>query len=266
MSRNFELLRKLSQEGKSRNGFNSGAFTCQVPEPSACAGDPPQSLVACKRPSTKVYKALRFEISKLIDRLFLAAAPATPPLASQHAVVFCGFEPGDAPGLVTAITSDMLAEEVPDVSVCAVDADFSNPSLHDHFWIVNKIGLADALRKPAASHHFTHRIANNLWIMPCGGALQHSSGFPRITSRTAAAVIADLRRTFDYVLMTSGSITASSDCLILGQTGCGVILVIEANSTRREVAEKHSEGLRAANITVLGAVLHHRAFPIPQSL
>jgi Mrp family chromosome partitioning ATPase len=41
---------------------------------------------------------------------------------------------------------------------------------------------------------------------------------------------------------------------------------LEANSTRREAADKVAESLRAAQVTILGAVLNKRTFPIPESL
>jgi Mrp family chromosome partitioning ATPase len=54
-----------------------------------------------------------------------------------------------------------------------------------------------------------------------------------------------------------------SDGVALGQLADGVVLVLEANSTRREAAAKVTENLRAAQIKILGAVLNKRTFPIP---
>jgi len=43
-------------------------------------------------------------------------------------------------------------------------------------------------------------------------------------------------------------------------------MVLEANDTRREPAQKVKEMLEASDIPVLGAVLNKRTFPIPESL
>ena len=266
MSRILELLQRIDHERQARNGASPGDSSDQAPEAGACPDGLPWPIVACERPSTKLPEAVRGEISKLINRLFCSSGPAIVPLTSPQALAFSGFEQGNGPGRVTAITSDMLAGEAPDIRVCAVDADFRNPSLHNHFCISNSTGLADALQDPAVSRHFTRRVTNNLWIMSCGAPSQRANSHSQISSKTAQAVMADLRRNFDYVLMTAGNVTGSRDTLVLVQAACGVILVIEANSTRREVVEKYKEFLQTADVRVLGAVLHNRTFPIPQSL
>jgi len=44
------------------------------------------------------------------------------------------------------------------------------------------------------------------------------------------------------------------------------ILVVEANETLRIAARKAKETLEAANVRLLGTVLHNRTFPIPEQL
>jgi Mrp family chromosome partitioning ATPase len=44
------------------------------------------------------------------------------------------------------------------------------------------------------------------------------------------------------------------------------VLVLKANSSRRESARGAVHDLRAAKVKVLGAVLNQRTFPIPQSI
>jgi len=265
MSRNFDLLQKIEQEGKAGDRAEPAEFSRRS-EAGAYPDELAWPIVACERPSTKISEGVRGEIAKLIHRLFFTSGPASAPLTSQHAVVFSGFEQGNGPGRVTAITSDMLAEQTPNLRVCTVDADFHNPSLHDHFCISNDTGLVDALQDPVVSSRFTLRARKNLWIMPCGRLSQRANGHSLISSEAARAVMADLRKNFDYVLMTAGSITGSSETLVLGQAADGVIFVIEANCTRREIAEKYKRSFEAADVRVLGTVLHNRTFPIPQRL
>jgi Mrp family chromosome partitioning ATPase len=54
--------------------------------------------------------------------------------------------------------------------------------------------------------------------------------------------------------------------MALGKLADGFVLVLEANSTRREAAMRVTESLSQAQIRVLGAVLNKRTFPIPESL
>jgi protein-tyrosine kinase len=68
------------------------------------------------------------------------------------------------------------------------------------------------------------------------------------------------------VLVDAPPLSRYADAVTLGQVTDGFVLVLEANATRREVAQMAADSLRAANIRILGAVLNKRTFPIPTSL
>ena len=76
----------------------------------------------------------------------------------------------------------------------------------------------------------------------------------------------ELRKEFDYVLIDAPPLNEYSDAIALGQISDGLVLVLEANATRRESALRIAETLRATQIRVLGAVLNKRTFPIPEGL
>ena len=57
-----------------------------------------------------------------------------------------------------------------------------------------------------------------------------------------------------------------SEAALLGQLSDGMILVLQANSTRRAAAKKVKQMLQATNVRLLGAILSERTFPIPQKL
>jgi Mrp family chromosome partitioning ATPase len=78
--------------------------------------------------------------------------------------------------------------------------------------------------------------------------------------------LAELRKEFDYILIDVPPINQYSDALALGQITDGLVLVVEANSTRKESALKAIESLRGARVDILGAVLNKRTLPIPESL
>ena len=80
------------------------------------------------------------------------------------------------------------------------------------------------------------------------------------------ARVNELRKEFDYVLVDAPPLNDYSDALALGQISDGLVLVLEANATRRESAVRIADTLRASQIRVLGAVLNKRTFPIPEGL
>jgi Mrp family chromosome partitioning ATPase len=56
------------------------------------------------------------------------------------------------------------------------------------------------------------------------------------------------------------------EAVLLGQLSDGVLLVLEANTTRRAAAQRAKSVLESSQVRLLGTVLSERTFPIPESL
>jgi Mrp family chromosome partitioning ATPase len=61
-------------------------------------------------------------------------------------------------------------------------------------------------------------------------------------------------------------LTQYSDAVAVGQRSDGLVLILEAHSTRREAASAITDNLRSADIPILAAVLNKRTFPIPEQI
>jgi Mrp family chromosome partitioning ATPase len=73
-----------------------------------------------------------------------------------------------------------------------------------------------------------------------------------------------MRAAFEFVLIDAPPASLYADAPLLGQLADGVVLVVEAHSTRREPALAAKASLEAANARVLAAVLNKRTFAIPE--
>jgi Mrp family chromosome partitioning ATPase len=78
--------------------------------------------------------------------------------------------------------------------------------------------------------------------------------------------LSELRAEFDYVLLDVAALSDANDAVLLGSGTEGVVLVLKANSSRRESARNAIQDLQNAKARVLGAVLNQRTFPIPESI
>jgi protein-tyrosine kinase len=198
----------------------------------------------------------REESSKLVQSLFLSHKEESPRVVS-----FAGIDSGSGCSGICAQAAEILASQRLG-SVCLVDANLRAPSLPELLGVSNHFGLTDALSKNGAIRDFAKVVrSDNLWLLSCGSLAAESSGL--LNSEAMKARVAELRKEFDYVLIDSPPLNTYSDGVALGQLADGVVLVLEANSTRREAAAKVTENLRAAQIKILGAVLNKRTFPIP---
>jgi capsular exopolysaccharide synthesis family protein len=199
------------------------------------------------------------EVIKLVQRLFLLPGADAP-----HMVVFCGVATGDGASWTCMRAAELLASQV-EASVCVVDADLRAPVLHDYFRKDNAEGLADAIRQSRPVRSFTRRLSgSNLWLLTSGSR----AGDPQavLTSERLPSRLAELRAAFSYVLVDAPPLNIYADAPLLGKLADGVVLVVGANSTRREVVRKAKESLDSAQVRLLGAVLNKRKFSIPESL
>jgi Mrp family chromosome partitioning ATPase len=77
---------------------------------------------------------------------------------------------------------------------------------------------------------------------------------------------AELREAFDYILISAPALSNESQATFLAQLADGVVLVVEANHSRRATVRRAKEQLESAQVRLLGAVLDQRTFPIPEKL
>jgi capsular exopolysaccharide synthesis family protein len=204
----------------------------------------------------------REESLKLVQNIFLLRGEESP-----RVVIFAGIDPGSGCSWICAHVADILASQKLG-SVCMVDANLRTPALPGLFGVSNHYGLTDALSKKGSIRDFTKAVrSDNLWLLSRGSLAADAVEQPSIlNSETMKARVAELRKEFDYVLIDSPPLNTYADGVAVGQLADGLVLVLAANSTRREAAMKVTENLRAAQINILGAVLNKRTFPIPELL
>jgi Mrp family chromosome partitioning ATPase len=75
-----------------------------------------------------------------------------------------------------------------------------------------------------------------------------------------------LKNSVNYILIDAPGTSISSDALTLAQISDAVILVIEANKTRRIAALKAKNMFDVAGVRLLGTILNNRTLPIPESV
>lgn len=261
MSRNFELL---SEAGRLHELVQSQVESSHAaPRPVEDSFVPPpytppmpveESFPAA--PPLEVSGAIKDEIVKLVQRLFL-------PAQGPRRVVFVGTEAGSGCSWMCARIAEELASQGRG-SVCVVDCNLRSPGLHEQFGAENHHGLSDALAGTGPIRQYTHRWSRNLWFLSCGASAE--SGLKMLASDRMRSRLAELRTAFDYVLIDAAPLNACNDAILLGGLSDGVVLLLKANSSRRETARKALQELQTANVRVLGAVLNQRTFPIPESL
>lgn len=241
MSKNFELLQRVAKSD----------YFCLPGDPAQLSQKP-----ACPIPFRK--DPTDAEIAKLVQRLFSPSDGDSSP----KAVSFSGIARDDRSSWICAWAGEALAEQT-DACVCIVDANLWSPQSHIHSAGANSIGLAEALASRAPIRKFARPLRPmNLWLMPAGLA-KPGLYFPMKRCRER---FNELREEFGYLLISAPSLDREMEATLIGQLADGVVLIVEANHSRRETVRRAKEQLECARVRLLGAVLDQRTFPIPEKL
>jgi len=194
------------------------------------------------------------ECLRLVQRIFLAAP------SLSRTIVYAGVDRGDGCSRICVETARILSANTQS-SVCIVDANLQNPSLPQTFGVSNHRGLSDALLEDGRVRSFATQLTSNLWLLSAGALNANSPAL--LHSDRLGVRLKELREEFRYVLIDAPALNAHADAVAFARHADGLVVVLQAESTRRESAIKAIEGLRQANVEVLGAVLNRRIFPIP---
>jgi capsular exopolysaccharide synthesis family protein len=136
--------------------------------------------------------------------------------------------------------------------VLLLECDLRKPQIHDYLGVRPFRGLAELLLKPEDPlEPYFHRI-NQLTVL-LGGSLV-GNPLELLSSDRLRAVLNRLRQEFQYIVVDLPPILPIADSRIVADSSDGVILVVRAQRTRRELFQHALERFNAPNI--LGVVLN----------
>ncbi|MGA9039570.1 MAG: hypothetical protein WB421_03460 [Terriglobales bacterium] len=197
------------------------------------------------------------QIRSLVSQVFL---PGWPKPARQ--VVFSAVEERDTEVAEICMQVGQALSEQVSGSVCVVQSSFAARAGENGRR--ERGNPAFASEKFGSLRNGSRRVSGNLWLVPADiFAEGNGSGF---ATEPLSARVAELRLDFDYAVLCGPPAGQGSQTALLGHLCDGVVLVLEANSTRRVAAQKAKEMLYAASARLLGTVLNQRTFPIPEGI
>jgi len=136
-----------------------------------------------------------------------------------------------------------------------VDTDMRRPRIHRPFGLSHDRGLSSLLLGAARPEEaLCETPVPGLHVLPCGpippnpAELLHTARFKQI--------LGDLDTRFDRIILDSPPVAAVADGLILAGDADGVVLVVKAGVTPRDVARRARRALDDVNARILGVVMN----------
>jgi succinoglycan biosynthesis transport protein ExoP len=142
-------------------------------------------------------------------------------------------------------------------SVILVDADLRRSTLHKHFKLPNSEGLTNALMQdePTADGWLQDTEIENLRLLASGPLPPNPPEL--LGSKKMHRLIEKLAEEADIIIFDTPPLLPVTDATVLAIEADGVILVSEANHTRRGQLRQAVENLRRTEASVLGTVLNN---------
>ncbi|MBI5577880.1 MAG: CpsD/CapB family tyrosine-protein kinase [Deltaproteobacteria bacterium] len=146
--------------------------------------------------------------------------------------------------------------------VLLIDANLRTPDLHNRFRLEKseqKFDLSNA--GDSGSAGLKKAGYGNLFITTC--ACSTPTPVEILASSKFGDFLQNARTQFDFILIDGSPIPRFSDSLLLARQVDGVVVVVEAGKTSRQVALAAKQALENAGARILGVVLNKRNYFIP---
>jgi len=160
---------------------------------------------------------------------------------------------GDGKSFVAANLAIAFAEA--GCRTVLVDGDVRRGRLQDFFAAPRKPGLTDILAGTAQRAEVTHATTyERLSFIPCG--VRSHAGPALLSAAPMVQLLAELRASYDVILVDSAPLAAGADGFALGTVTGNLALVLRTGVSDRELAEAKLDVLQRLPVRVLGAVLN----------
>jgi capsular exopolysaccharide synthesis family protein len=172
-----------------------------------------------------------------------------------------GSHPGEGVSTVAANLAAVLAR-AGDGKVLLIDANLGHPSVHRIFRQKLAPGLIDVLKDGQTGEEaIIPSPVQNLDILSAGTANGDPSGI--FSSGRLPSFLDSAKKDYRFVVIDLPTVNQASWAVRLASLCDGVALVVEAERSRREVAQRVKEQLLNSRAKVLGIVINKRRFRIP---
>lgn len=199
------------------------------------------TLSAPKSTASESYRGIRTSI------LFSAAD------AAPRAILVASAAPSEGKTITAANLAVTMAQAGNRVLI--IDCDMRRPRLHRVFNVPRDKGISNILvGRCTADEAVIHSAIPGIDIIPSGPVPPNPSEM--LGSQNMTHFIQNVRDRYELIILDSPPITAVTDTVILSRLVDGVLIVIRAGETHREIIKNGIGLLKAANARILGAILN----------
>lgn len=184
--------------------------------------------------------------------------------ADAKTVLFTGATPETNTAALAARFADTLSNDAR-VKTLLIDCNFRNPSQHTRFKFNGSDTLISLVRENTRIDEIVSTARSNLFVLPAGG---RNLTEPTAVFRSTAFdhLLLQARESFNLVILDAPPVTECAESRYLSGKVDGVILVIEAEITRKHIAIEAKKNIEKMGGKLLGVILNNVKYRIPDWL
>lgn len=199
------------------------------------------------------------------------------PLATEYRRLFQNLRKLESPGELKSImlTSSIVGEGKSTISALLaitaahkgqrtilVDCDIRRPAVHRMFQLERSRGLVEILSEGVSYKDVVRKTSlDNLDVITSGKVTAQPSEL--FNTALIDALFRELKFYYDLLIIDAPPVLPVSDPMLLAQLVDGVILVIKAGETAREVTVRAVDIMRSNRANILGVVLNNARNRLP---
>lgn len=182
----------------------------------------------------------------------------------SRVILFTSAIKGEGKTTIVASLARVLASgESP--RVLLVDCSSRDPQLHRLFGLKNDRGLVDFLAGKAKIKEVMQTIDQGaLDLVPAGAIEGFEATQMLFGSERFALFIKEAAAAYEYVLIDSAAILEAPETPIIGSRADGIVMVVHASKTRREVIKRAMLMVEKLDGVFIGTVLNRKRYYIPE--
>lgn len=201
---------------------------------------------------------------KTIWKLILEKNEGDPSKQKSFAVSFAGCKEGDGASTMSLNFAYAYTENSSD-NIVLIDGSMKKPMLHNQFNLKHDRGISDVITGKVGLLDVIHEITPGKFFFISAGK-ETKNPVSLFNTAIFDSILKLLREMFSLMIVDSPPLLGSPEAILLANKVDGIILVLNADVTRWEVAKAVKGDLEGANVKILGAILNKKEFVIPQAI
>ena len=153
-------------------------------------------------------------------------------------------------------------------STLVIEANLRKPAFHKILGGFSRTSILSVLENDETAVEAVTRLQDTGFSIISAGsiALESEAQSPEFYLEKMAKVVERLKPHYKYILIDSPPIVPYIDSDIIAGAVDGIVIVVEANSTRAEVLDFAISRLKSVDAPIVGLILNKRVFHIPKWL